>query len=83
MTGEETARCGIEWQEFLRNGGRENSKEDPVRKHGIKRQSCLDELLYWRVSVFRILNIVLCEGGCVSYWSLRKEVQMTSKTCED
>jgi hypothetical protein len=78
MTGEETARCGIEWQEFQRNGGQENSKEDPVHKHGVQRQSCLDELPYCRVSVFQILNIVLYKGGCVSYWSLRKQVQMNS-----
>jgi hypothetical protein len=58
MTGEETARCGIERQEFLRNGGQKNNKEDPVYKHGVKRRSCLDELPYWRVSEFPILDIV-------------------------
>jgi hypothetical protein len=46
MTGEETTRCGIEQQEFLRSGGHENNKEDPVYKHGVKRRSCLDELPY-------------------------------------
>ena len=49
MTGEETARCGREREEFLRNGGRKNSRDDPVHEHGVKRHSCLDELPYWQV----------------------------------
>jgi hypothetical protein len=28
MTGQEIARCGMEHEEFLRNGGRQNSKGD-------------------------------------------------------
>ena len=50
MTRQETARFGMEREEFLRNGGRYNSKDDLVQKHGMKRHSCLDELPYWQVS---------------------------------
>jgi hypothetical protein len=50
MTTEEIARCGLERERYLAEGGRENGKDDPVHKHGVKRRSCLNELPYWRVS---------------------------------
>jgi len=38
-TGEEILQWGIEREEFLRAGGVENSDDDPVRLHGVKRRS--------------------------------------------
>jgi hypothetical protein len=50
LTGEDTAMCGLEWERYLANGGRENKNDDSVHRHGVKRLSCLDDLLYWRMS---------------------------------
>jgi hypothetical protein len=49
MTGEETAICGLEREQYLAQGGRENGRNDHVHKHGVKRHSYLEELPYWRV----------------------------------
>jgi hypothetical protein len=50
MSGEETARWGLEREQYLANSGRENGSDDPVHRHGVKRHSFLDEFPYWRVS---------------------------------
>jgi len=49
-TGEEVLRWGTERMQFLNNGGVENSNEDPVKFHGVKRRSILFDLPYWKVS---------------------------------
>jgi hypothetical protein len=36
-------------QEFLANGGRENSNNNPVHVYGVKRKNILYELEYWKV----------------------------------
>ena len=38
-------------------GGVENSEDDPVRLHGVKRRSVLFDLPYWQV---RILSEICC-----------------------
>lgn len=48
-TGEEILRWGTERSEFLRDGGVENSSEDPVKLHGVKRRSIFFDLPYWKV----------------------------------
>ena len=48
-SGEEVCRWGMERDEFLRQGGIENSEDDPVRVHGVKRWSTLFKLPYWKV----------------------------------
>ena len=58
MTGEETARYGMERKEFLRKGGHHNGKNDPVHKYGVKRRSCLYGLPYWKVSYVHIFLIL-------------------------
>jgi hypothetical protein len=49
-TGEEVLRWGTERSQFLSNGGVENSINDPVKRHGVKRRSTLFDLPYWKVS---------------------------------
>jgi hypothetical protein len=50
MSPEELLHCAAERQNYLRGGGRKNSKDDPVHKHGVKRRSILWTLPYWSVS---------------------------------
>jgi hypothetical protein len=49
-TGEEVLRWGTERADFIAEGGAENSNEDPVKLHGVKRRSILFDLPYWKVS---------------------------------
>ena len=49
-SGDEVLRWGVQREEFLLDGGVENSDEDPVKLHGIKRRSILIDLPYWKVS---------------------------------
>ena len=48
-TGVEIMRQGMERSQFLRNGGVEDSNDDPVKQHGVKRVSILYALPYWKV----------------------------------
>ena len=48
-TGEEIFRWGTQCSQFLANGGVENSSEDPVKLHGVKRESIFFQLPYWKV----------------------------------
>jgi hypothetical protein len=48
-SGEEVLTWGTERSEFLAAGGQENSYEDPVKRHGVKRRSILFDLPYWKV----------------------------------
>ena len=48
-TGEEIFRWGAQRSQFLANGGVENSSEDPVKLHGVKRESIFFQLPYWKV----------------------------------
>ena len=48
---EEVLRWSTERSDFLRNGGVENSDEDSVKLHGVKRQSIFNELCYWKVRI--------------------------------
>lgn len=41
---------GRERSEWLRNGGAEDTENDPVKLHGVKRASILYALPYWKVS---------------------------------
>ena len=45
-SGEEVLQWGTERSEFLAAGGQENSIEDPVKRHGVKRRSLLFDLPY-------------------------------------
>lgn len=49
-SGEEVLRWGSQRSQFLANGGVQNSNEDPVKLHGVKRQSIFFQLPYWEVS---------------------------------
>ena len=49
-TGEEVRGWGVQREDFLRGGGVENSIEDPVKLHGVKRRSIFYDLSYWEVS---------------------------------
>jgi len=49
-TGKETFRWGTERSRFLRDRGVENSNDDPVRLHGVKRSGVFFQLPYWKVS---------------------------------
>ena len=51
-TGEEVLRWGTERTRFLEEGGVENSDDDPVKLHGVKRCSIFFLLPYWKVSIF-------------------------------
>lgn len=46
MSAEETICCGRERKAYIRDGGRENGKYDPAKKHGVKRLNCLYDLEY-------------------------------------
>jgi len=59
-TGEEVLRWGTQRSNFLRDGGVENSDEDPVKLHGVKRCSIFFLLPYWKVSFsYLIMKIIL------------------------
>ena len=45
-TGEEILQWATEREQFLREGGVENSEDDPVRLHGVKRRSIFFDLPY-------------------------------------
>ena len=60
MTGAETKRCGMEREEWLRNGGTKGSVDDPVRRHGVKRVSALFTLPYWEVTYNTLPWAYLC-----------------------
>jgi len=47
-TGEEVLQWGSERDRFLQ-GGIENLEDDPVKRHGVKWKSALQELPYWKV----------------------------------
>ena len=51
-TGEEILRWSTEREEYLRQGGVENSSDNPVRLHGVKRRSILFDLPYRQVHSF-------------------------------
>jgi hypothetical protein len=53
-SGEEVLTWGTERSEFLAAGGHENSMEDPVKRHGVKRRSILFDLPYWKVRDFTL-----------------------------
>ncbi|KAG0594066.1 hypothetical protein M758_UG045000 [Ceratodon purpureus] len=59
MTGVETKRCGMEREQYLREGGVRGGEGDPVRRHGVKRLSKLFTLPYWEVSAFTC-SMVFC-----------------------
>ena len=46
MSGDETKRCGIEREDWIRGGGVPGSEGDLVRRHGVKRLSALFTLPY-------------------------------------
>lgn len=48
-TGQAILQQGRERAEWLRNGGNEDSAQDPVKTHGVKRASILFALPYWKV----------------------------------
>ena len=50
-TWEEILRWGCERDNFLRGGGVENTEDDPVKLHGVKRKSIFFNLSYWKVHV--------------------------------
>lgn len=50
-TGTEVLNQGRARSEWLRDGGIEDSQEDPVKRHGVKRSSILYALPYWKVRV--------------------------------
>lgn len=49
-TGEQLIEQGRARSAWLRNGGTEDSPDDPVKTHGVKRASILYALPYWKVS---------------------------------
>ena len=49
MTGREVRQYAEERQRWLDEGGRPNSDNDPVKRHGVKRLSSLYRLPYWEV----------------------------------
>ena len=55
-TCEEVFRWGTQRSSFLANGGLENSDDDPVKLHGVKRCSIFFLLPYWKVSEFYIIS---------------------------
>jgi predicted nucleic acid-binding Zn-ribbon protein len=50
-SGEEVLQWGTERSEFLEAGGQENTLDDPVKRHGVKRRSLLFDLPYWKVCI--------------------------------
>ena len=61
-SGEEVLTWGTERSAFLAGGGQENSIEDPVKRHGVKRRSIWFDLPYWKVGVNTIGQMI---GGIV------------------
>jgi hypothetical protein len=59
MSAEETIRCGRGREAYIRDGGRQNGKDDPVKIHGVKRLNCLYELEYWKVRDCRSHSLFL------------------------
>ena len=56
-TGAELLRWGIEREAFLREGGQDNSQDDPVKLHGVKRCSALYELPYWTIHNYFLITL--------------------------
>ena len=56
MTGEDVLQFAQERNSYLASGGRAESPDDPVRKHGVKRLSILFSLPYWKVSAQNYSN---------------------------
>jgi len=55
-SGEEVLSWGTERSAFLAGGGLENSMEDPVKRHGVKRRSIWFDLPYWKVGLTILLG---------------------------
>ena len=57
-SGEELLHWGTEREAFLREGGVENSVDDPVKLHEVKRCSTLSELPYWTVRNYLAITLL-------------------------
>jgi hypothetical protein len=53
-SGEEVLTWGTERNTFIVACGQENSIDDPVKRHGVKRRSIWFDLPYWKVCVCNI-----------------------------
>lgn len=56
QSGQEVYNNGMEREEYLYAGGVEDSEEDLVRKHDVKRVNIFYRLPYWEVSMFAIIK---------------------------
>jgi len=54
-TGEEILRWANDREEFLREGGVDNSENDPMKLHSVKCRSALFDLPYWQVCTVEII----------------------------
>lgn len=66
QSGHEIYAKGLEREQYLHDGGIEESDNDPVKKHGVKRASIFYRLPYWAVCqsrqltfLFSLFNVVL------------------------